>query len=46
MRMVAQVTLPVAMVDGCPVGLSFMGLPGSDEQLLQLAVSLSDALRE
>jgi amidase len=41
-----QVTLPVAKVDGCPIGLSFMGPPGSDEQLLQLAVSLADALKE
>jgi amidase len=35
-----QITLPVAAADGCPVGLSLVGPPGSDESLLQLAVDL------
>jgi hypothetical protein len=38
-----QVSIPIARVDGAPVGLSFIGPPGSDEQLLQVAVKL-DAL--
>ena len=36
-----QVTLPVGLVDGCPVGLSFIGWAGADENLLDLAVSLA-----
>lgn len=36
-----QVTIPVGMVSGCPVGLSFIGWPGADETLLDLAVQLS-----
>jgi len=35
-----QVTLPVAAADECPVGLSLVGPPGSDEWLLQLAVGV------
>jgi amidase len=35
-----QVTLPVGTVGGCPVGLSFIGWPGGDEALLDLAVAL------
>jgi amidase len=35
-----QVTLPVGLVDGCPVGLSFIGWRGGDEVLLDLAVTL------
>lgn len=35
-----QVTLPAAISDGCPVGLSFMGWRGGDEALLQLALTL------
>ncbi|MBO23010.1 MAG: amidase [Rhodospirillaceae bacterium] len=35
-----QVTVPAAEVDGCPVGLSFIGWAGSDEVLLDLAVVL------
>lgn len=34
-----QLTMPVAEVDGLPVGLSIMALPGSDEMLLSLANS-------
>jgi amidase len=35
-----QVTLPVAEIEGCPVGLSLIGPVGSDETLLQLAVDI------
>ena len=35
-----QVTVPAAEVDGCPVGLSFIGWAGGDEALLDLAVAL------
>jgi amidase len=36
-----QVTIPVGTVAGCPVGLSFIGWPGADEALLELAVAVS-----
>jgi amidase len=36
-----QVSIPIGTVDGCPVGLSFIGWAGGDEALLDLAVSLS-----
>jgi amidase len=36
-----QVTLPAGLVDGCPVGLSFIGWAGADEDLLDLAVALA-----
>lgn len=36
----AQVSMPVARVEGLPVGLSFIGPAGSDERLLELAESL------
>ena len=36
-----QVSIPVGIVDGCPVGLSFIGWPGGDEALLDLAVAVS-----
>jgi amidase len=36
-----QVSIPVGTVDGCPVGLSFIGWAGGDEALLDLAVSLA-----
>lgn len=35
-----QVVLPLAMADGLPVGVSFIGAPGSDHRLLELAVAL------
>src|SRR5262249_34109543 len=35
-----QITLPVGTVDGCPVGLSYIGWPNGDESLLDLAVTL------
>ena len=36
-----QVSIPAVMVDGCPVGLSFIGWPGGDETLLDLGVELA-----
>lgn len=36
-----QVTIPVGTLDGCPVGLSFIGWAGGDEVLLDLAVRLA-----
>jgi amidase len=35
------VSLPIGTLDGCPVGLSFIGWAGADETLLDLAVSLT-----
>jgi amidase len=35
-----QVTMPLAEIDGLPVGLSVIGLPGADEMLLALACAL------
>jgi amidase len=39
-----QVTLPVASVDGCPVGLSLIGRRGSDRQLLSLVTRIASRL--
>ena len=36
-----QVSIPAGTVAGCPAGLSFIGWPGGDEVLLDLAVTLS-----
>jgi amidase len=36
-----QITMPVGLASGCPVAFSFIGWPGADEALLDLAVSLS-----
>ncbi len=36
-----QVAIPIGSVEGCPVGLSFIGWAGGDESLLDLAVSLA-----
>jgi amidase len=36
-----QVTIPIGTVDGCPVGLSFIGWAGADETLLDLALALA-----
>jgi amidase len=38
---VPQMNLPVGTVSGCPVGLSLIGWPGSDEVLLDLTKSLA-----
>jgi len=35
-----QISIPAAEASGCPVGLSFIGWPGGDEALLDLAVKL------
>jgi Asp-tRNA(Asn)/Glu-tRNA(Gln) amidotransferase A subunit family amidase len=40
----AQVSLPIARVDGCPVGLGLMGPEGSDEALLEVAEKLAALL--
>lgn len=40
-----QATLPIATVDGLPVGLSLIGPPGSDERLLDLAEGVMLALK-
>lgn len=37
-----QVSLPVATVDGCPVGISLIGARGSDEVLLAMAQRFAD----
>jgi amidase len=36
-----QVNIPIAMVDGSPVGLGLIGARGSDEALLDLAVEIA-----
>ncbi len=36
-----QMSLPIGTIDGCPIGLSFIGWAGGDEALLDLAVKLS-----
>jgi amidase len=36
-----QITLPLGRIDGCPVGLSVIGAPGNDTQLLALAKTLA-----
>jgi amidase len=36
-----QISIPIGTVDGCPVGLSFIGWAGGDEALLDLAVALA-----
>jgi len=35
-----QINLPIGNVEGCPIGLSFIGWPGGDEALLELACEL------
>ncbi|MGI8526349.1 MAG: amidase [Pseudolabrys sp.] len=39
-----QVSIPAGTVSGCPIGLSFIGWPGGDEALLDLAYALSPHL--
>jgi len=36
-----QMSIPAGTVNGCPVGLSFIGWAGGDEALLDLACELS-----
>ena len=36
-----QVSLPLARVEGCPLGLGLIGPRGSDQRLLALAEALS-----
>jgi len=35
-----QISLPLASLDGCPVGLSIMGARNCDEDLIHIAVEL------
>lgn len=36
-----QISIPAGLLEGCPVGLSFIGWRGGDEALLDLAVKLA-----
>jgi amidase len=36
-----QISIPGGTIDGCPIGLSFIGWAGGDEALLDLAVKLA-----
>ncbi len=38
-----QISMPLAELDGCPLGLSLIGPPGSDRALLALALSIAEA---
>jgi amidase len=38
-----QISLPLGSIDGCPIALSIIGAPGSDERLLALAAKLPTA---
>src|SRR5216684_7485558 len=40
-----QVTLPLTQVESCPVGLSLVDPPGSDEQRIDLALHLDSSRR-
>ena len=40
---VPQVSVPGAVVDGAPIGLSLVGPPGSDAVLVSLALAMEDA---
>ena len=40
-----QVSMPAGVAAGCPVGLSFIGWPGGDETLLEIAAHLEPLLR-
>lgn len=40
-----QVNVPIADVEGLPVGLGLIGPPGSDEDLLELTEQLLAVLR-
>ena len=36
-----QINLPLASLDGCPLGLSLLATPGRDEVLLRLAAAIA-----
>jgi amidase len=36
-----QVSIPAGTINGCPIGLSFIGWAGGDEALLDLACELA-----
>ena len=36
-----QINIPAGTIAGCPAGMSFIGWPGGDEALLDLACRLS-----
>jgi amidase len=36
-----QISIPAGTIEGCPIGLSFIGWAGGDEALLDLAVKLA-----
>jgi len=38
-----QVSMPMLTVEGCPAGVSLVGARGSDEQILELALRVTDA---
>jgi Asp-tRNA(Asn)/Glu-tRNA(Gln) amidotransferase A subunit family amidase len=46
LHLLLQVTIPLAAVDGLPVGFSLIGPAGSDEQLLDVAVQLTAAVQD
>ena len=41
-----QITIPLATVESCPLGMSIVGPKGSDEHLLHVATTLSRLLSE
>jgi len=38
-----QISLPLATVEGCPLGLGLAAAPGNDELLLEIALALAEA---
>ena len=40
-----QISIPAAAIDGAPIGISLIGPPGRDLDLLALAVALEPAIR-
>ncbi len=41
-----QISIPAGTLNGCPIGLSFIGWAGGDEALLDLACKLVAPLRD
>jgi amidase len=41
-----QVTIPVAQLQGCPLGLSIVGAPGSDHALLGFAGTVAGSFAD